>query len=178
MNDPLRRLLLLPALLALLAVSALAVLNPRPVVALRLLVWTSPALPLGSWLAIACGGGGLLSAAAAAAALQRPVSLRRQVRRSADEGQSPQSSPQQSPQGRPARHNAVATATPQRPPGAPAPTVEVPFRVIRRGRQPSSQAPVPDPAGGAAAWADAGTPTHPVASAVGDGWDAPPSDAW
>jgi len=57
-------------------------LNPRPAVALRLLTWTTPALPLGAWMAAVAAGGAALSGGATALALrqQGPV-LRRQVRR-------------------------------------------------------------------------------------------------
>ena len=152
MNPVLRRLLLLPVLAPLVAVAALALLNPRPAVALRLLIWSSPALPIGSWLAIAVAGGGLMSAAATSAALQSSTVLRRQVR--------------VSPGPRSPEPGSTATAGPQRPPGAPPPTVEVPFRVIRRGAT-SSKPSEPE----------AATPA-PVASAVGDGWSQAPSDDW
>lgn len=168
----LRRLLLLPLLACLLAVSALALLNPRPAVALRLLIWSSPALPLGSWLAIAVGGGGLLSAAATAAALQNPAALRRQVRlRSPNERHRAQTPPLDSPPASATWDAAAASAGPPRPPGAPPPTVEVPFRVICRGGS-SDRGPVPEPVAAAPA------PAAPGARAVGDGWDAPASDDW
>ena len=149
MSPGLRRLLLLPVLTPLVAVAALALLNPRPAVALRLLTWSSPALPIGSWLAIAVAGGGLLSATATTTALQTPGQTRRQVRVRAS----------RDPQPPPGWGEPPATsAGPQRPPGAPAPTVEVPFRVIRKG----SAAPT----------------STPVAQAVGDGWSSAPSDDW
>jgi hypothetical protein len=57
-------------------------LNPRPNLKLRLVVWSTPALPIGAWIALAAGCGAGLSAAAAALALQTgPVYLRREVRR-------------------------------------------------------------------------------------------------
>ena len=164
MSPVVRRLLLLPVMAPLVAVAALALLNPRPAVALRLLTWTSPALPIGSWLAIAVAGGGLMSAAATSAALQTPGSLRRQVRvgTSAPRSQEPEPIRRNArPEGR-----ATATAGPQRPPGAPPPTVEVPFRVIRKG---SSSSNPPEPAA---------APPAPVANAVGDGWSEVPGDDW
>lgn len=171
MSGVLRRLLLLPVLAPLVAVAALALLNPRPAVALRLLTWTSPALPIGSWLAIAVGGGGLLSAAATTAALQTPGLARRQVRVSAASPRSRDGSRNAEPPRRAAAWPdtpPAATAGPQRPPGAPPPTVEVPFRVIRKGGSAprTESAPQEAPASGA------------VASAVGDGWSDAPSDDW
>lgn len=163
MTPQLRRLLLLPVLAPLVAVAALALLNPSPPVALRLLTWTTPALPIGSWLAIAVGGGGLLSAAATTAALQTPLPGRRRVRVRTS------SSPEA-----PAATAAPASAGPQRPPGAPAPTVEVPFRVIRQGSastKPEDKAPARAPG-------SAPAPTNPVANAVGDGWSSSANDDW
>ena len=170
MTPVLRRLLLLPVLMPLVAVAAMALLNPRPAVGLRLLTWTSPSLPIGSWLAIAVAGGGLLSAAATSAALQTPGSLRRQVRVSA--AAEPERARRNEP--RPLWPDTpAATAGPQRPPGAPPPTVEVPFRVIRKGSAARAQA-----SSDTAATATSAAPATPVASAVGDGWSEPVNDDW
>ena len=49
----------------------LAALNPRPTLALRLLIWTTPPLPIGLWIGLGASGGALLSASAAALALQQ-----------------------------------------------------------------------------------------------------------
>jgi hypothetical protein len=162
MNEVLRRLLLLPVMAPLAAVLALALLNPRPAVALRVLTWTSPALPIGSWLAVAVAGGGLLSAAATAAALQGGGGGRRTVRMGrVPMGTVPMGTVPMGT-GRPGQERSApgprATAGPPRPPGAPPPTVEVPFRVIRRG-------------GG-------NDTASPEVTATGDGWDATPDDQW
>lgn len=176
----LQRLLLLPLLAPLVLVLLVGALNPRPGIALRLLVWTSPALPIGVWIALAAGGGAGLSAAGAALALgTAPGSLRRQVRRSARDprqawnadGPEPwEAAADRTP---PPRQSAPAapgpTAGPPRPPGDPAPTVAVPFRVIRKGKPPASPPsqtpPVPEP-------------VVTQAAAVGDGWDSPANDDW
>ncbi|NDG74661.1 MAG: hypothetical protein EBX49_04845, partial [Synechococcaceae bacterium WB8_1B_136] len=84
----LHRLLLLPLLTPLLAVLLLGAINPRPWVALQLLTWRSPALPLGAWIGAAAAAGAGLSAAATGLALQAGAAAagtppgRRQVRRS------------------------------------------------------------------------------------------------
>jgi len=149
----LQRLLLLPLLAPLLVVLLVGALNPRPSISLRLLIWTSPSLPVGLWIALAAGGGAGLSAAAAALALRgdggspsqrpRPDPVRRQARESEPGGQG------------------AAAAGPTRPPGDPAPTMAVPFRVIRRGQGNVSVEPV-----------------AAQATAVGDGWDATGGDDW
>jgi hypothetical protein len=73
----LRRLLLLPLLSPLLAALLLASFNPRPNLSMRLLIWRSPALPIGLWIGAAAGGGALLSATATALALRQAGSAQR-----------------------------------------------------------------------------------------------------
>ena len=159
----LQRLLLLPLLAPLLLVLLVGALNPRPNAALRLLVWTSPALPIGAWIALAASAGAGLSAAGAALALRSgPLTLRRQVRGGASAPEENWRQPQQQNQSEPARPAPRAAAGPPRPPGEPAPTVAVPFRVIRKGSNP----------------APPGEPVVAQAAAVGDGWDNPSSDDW
>jgi len=159
----LQRLLLFPLLAPLLLVLLVGALNPRPNLSLRLLVWTSPALPIGVWIALAAGGGAGLSAAAAALALRTgPVSLRRQVYRGASASEAAWGEPQQQNRSEPAAQAPRAAAGPPRSPGEPSPTVAVPFRVIRKGR---SEAPSSEP-------------VVAQAAAVGDGWNSPSSDDW
>ena len=144
----LQRLLLLPLLAPLLVVVLVGAINPRPLVALRLGPGTR-AMPT-----------------------RRPTN---QAAESHDEiwpdvespakgsakgsakGQSkePSSGPSRSP----------FQAGPSRAPGEPAPTVAVPFRVIRKG-QAASSAPPHAPEAKA------------TAVAVGDGWDQAASDDW
>jgi uncharacterized integral membrane protein len=152
----LRQLLLLPLLAPLLAVMLLGAMNPRPAVGLRLLTWTTPALPIGVWMLLAAGGGGILSATATGLALRGGSGerLQRQVRRPieaqaawAEEAPWPEESPWPDVKGPAAAEPAPppASAGPSRAPGEPAPTVEVPFRVIRRGQTPRPPQP-PEPA--------------------------------
>lgn len=150
----LRQLLLIPLLAPLLAVLLAGAINPRPAISLRLLVWSSPALPLGVWLMLAAGGGGLLSAMGTGLALRSGgPGLQRQVRRAAPAGGWREPEEAMPP---------PATAGPSRAAGEPSPTVEVPYRVIRRGR-PASRQEQPAPA---------------TAAVGGDGWDQAPSDDW
>jgi hypothetical protein len=200
MNRLLQRLLLFTLLAPLLAVLALAALNLSPAVSLRLLIWTSPALPLGSWLALAVGGGGLLSAAATSAALQSGVAARRQVQLKAEAPGRRRESPAWDPAysettGRrsASRQNLdrqanywndplAANPAPARPPGAPPPTVEVPFRVIRKPVRAASASPDSQPPWAATTSASS---AHTSASASantseGDGWDQslPEQEDW
>lgn len=156
----LRQLLLLPFLAPLVAVLLVGAINPRPAIQLRLLIWSSPALPLGVWIMLAAGSGGLLSAVGTGLALRtsRPA-LQRQVRRPARSGTTAE--PWESPAETAEPAAAPWAAGPNRPAGEPSPTVEVPYRVIRRGR----------PVGRA----EATTATPPSGA---DGWDEPPSDDW
>ena len=160
----LQRLLLLPLLSPLLAVLLLSAFNPRPAVALRLLTWTSPRWPIGAWIAAAASAGAGLSGLAAALALQGQAVAegpRRQVRRRTAETATWDDADQPT---EPAQPSSAAWAGPSRSAAEPAPTVSVPFRVIRRGeRQAAAAAP----------------PSQPAASATSaDDWDAPARDDW
>ena len=169
----LQRLLLLPLVTPLLVVLLIGAINPRPVVALRLLTWTSPALSIGLWLSIAAGGGAAMSAAATGLALRLGPSLRARPTKRQGENEAgrqegrPNSQPSQRiseiwpDQEAPAR--GPFQAGPERAPGDPAPTVAVPFRVIRKAKTASSPPPR--------------TP-ETKATAVADGWDQAASDDW
>jgi hypothetical protein len=184
----LRRLLLLPLLAPLLSVLLVGAFNSSPWVSLRLLTWRSTALPLGAWIALAGAGGAALSAGGAALALgQGATPLRRQVRR---RGQIEAPEPwegEEAVEPRAWREERRRPASPadwsatggSRAPGEPAPTVAVPFRVIRRGRSDGE----PEGGGGRASATDGAgwrQRTEAVAEPVpaGDGWDAADSDDW
>ncbi|MFQ6539129.1 MULTISPECIES: hypothetical protein [Aphanothece] len=170
-----RQLLLLPLLAPLLAVLLVGAFNPRPPVALRLLTWTSPALPIGVWLMVAAAGGAGLSALGTGLALRTaPGRLQRQVRRplSTPETASDRDIPRRrAPEPAQPAPWPGATAGPTRAAGEASPTVAVPYRVIRRGQD---QAPV--------AGASSSSPSGPVPGgwdrSADDGWDQAPSDAW
>lgn len=163
----LQRLLLVPLLSPLLAVLLVAAVNPRPGVSVRLLTWSSPTWPLGGWLAAAAGLGAAMSAGGTALALQgqgAAVAPRRQVRRRSDEQDDGWEEPSREPTQRP-----FAWAGPARSAGEPAPTVSVPFRVIRKGSSP------------AVSTTPATSPEPPQASASTDDnsdWNTAVSEDW
>lgn len=176
----LRRLLLLPLLAPVLAVLLIGALNPRPPVRLRLLIWTSPPLPIGVWLMLASGGGALLSAGSAALALRESgPSLQRQVVRdvwSESDAQAepmPRSAPawQRPPEPEPVAA-APASAGPSRPPGDPAPTVAVAYRVIRR---PAGEHAA---VGGHDGGHGSGSDHSGSDGSGGDGWAPLPDEEW
>ncbi|WP_094556530.1 hypothetical protein [Synechococcus sp. 1G10] len=172
----LQRLLFLPLLAPLLAVLLVAALNPTPASRLRLLIWTSPALPIGIWMALAASGGAAISAVLTALALQQPADqlLRRRSVESfgGDDRREPEpweGMPER--RARPARQEAPAwNAGPERAPQDPPPTVSVPFRVLRTG---SAEAP-----GRAAAAPAAAAATPSPGNGDAEGWDTPSSDDW
>ncbi len=178
----LARLLLLPLLAPLLAALLLGAVNPRPAVSLRLLSWRSPALPLGAWIAAAAAGGAGLSAAAAALALRESSpGLRRRVRRSEAAGRFQQ--PEPWAERRQERVERAPTAVPTRAPGEAAPTVAVPFRVIRRApgavrKDPEEGGAWAQPAPSRAGGRSAESEPFAVAVAVGDGWDEENGEEW
>ena len=177
----LKRVLLLPLLSPVLATLVVGAVNPKPPVTVRVLTWTSPALPLGLWLAGASCLGAGLSAAGAALALQggRPEILpRRSVRRRADEElwdeePAPRARRNAEPRGdwgaEEDAEPAAPWAGPSRGVAEPAPTVSVPFRVIRRGQQGASEEPARESA----------TATAEVMSTADpDDWGSSGSEEW
>lgn len=185
----LRQLLLLPLLAPLLAVLLVGAVNPRPAVRLQVLVWRTPALPIGVWMLLAGAGGGLLSAGATTLALRgTPPALRRQVRRPLEPSwQAPASgrpagwvateqtvAEQAATAGAPGpAEPAAASAGPSRAPGEPPPTVAVPYRVIRRSASTgtTTAAEPPPPTTGSR---DTGT----VAPGADASWDSSADQDW
>ena len=180
-----KRLLLLPLLAPLAVAFCLGMLNLANPVALRLLVWRTPALPLGLWVMVAAAGGGSLGSLAMALLLSpSDVPLRRRLRRPASEwslrddpphaeaggdrrpedgedwrrqgdGESEQDEVPWGEQGA-----AMAWGPPpERNPDAPRPTMDVPFRVVQRG----STAPASGDG---------------VAEGAAHGWDGAADDSW
>ena len=170
----LQRLLLLPLLSPLLVVLLVAAINPKPWVKVRLLTWSSASLPLGGWIAAAATIGAVLSGAGTALALQEQGSgllPRRQVRRS--RGSEPPmgsdgstAAPHQNEGWGEEQAKPSAWAGPARRAGEPAPTVSVPFRVIRKGSatQPAQSAKT--------------TPAEPASTTSADDWGTSQSDDW
>ncbi|MCT0226467.1 hypothetical protein [Synechococcus sp. CS-1328] len=186
MTPLLRRLLLLPLLAPLLAVLVVAALNPRPPLRLRLLLWVSPPLASGLWLASAGLAGAALSATATALALREgsagpaapesaPFAARRRPRTGAETGSESWSdgAERQEPWDAPL----PTAAGPGRPPGEPPPTVSIPYRVVRKGtgsvrsqdRQQTPVATAPGPA--------APSPAGWSSTDLGD-WGTTPSEDW
>lgn len=199
-----RRFLVVPLLAPWVLVLLVAVLNPRPQLSLRLLIWSSAPLPIGTWLALVSSTGALFSLSATALALQgrrnggggaasggRFVAARR-VHRSSEAV--PDRAGEQVGRAAPAPAPAAA-AGPVRSPGDPPPMVSVPFRVIRKGTASGaastgpSVASTPDHRAGdhrlRRAWGSfMGRPPQPVsrpaatAAVGGDGWGDPEDDDW
>lgn len=198
-----RRVLVVPLLAPWALVLLVAVLNPSPRLSLRLLVWRSAPLPIGTWLALVSSAGAVVSLSATALALQGRgaagqggwpgvgrFSARRRVQRSSDAWEEPSVSGRRPPVAPP------ASAGPARAPGEPAPTVSVPFRVIRRGSADSAgvraTAAAPAPGVSAERQPSAGRAWAPFAAvrsrvsaqptaqagAEGDGWDDRADDDW
>jgi hypothetical protein len=140
----LRRLLLPPLLAPLLALLVVALLNPRPRVSLRLLTWSAGPLPLGAWIALAGVGGAALSAGATSLALgEGTLPLRRQGRQRSEADSAEPWEEAAGEEFAPFARRRGRESTPpdwaargvggSREPGEPAPTISVPFRVLRRG---------------------------------------------
>ncbi|SBO41944.1 conserved protein of unknown function [Cyanobium sp. NIES-981] len=189
-----RQLLLLPLLAPLLAVVLIGAVNPRPAVALRLLTWSTPSLPIGVWMMLAAAGGAGVSALGTALAMSAGErELQRQVRRplnsreaNVEDSRQPSAPPRETgwpgmdadseaPAGYPPAYG--PGAGPTRAAGESSPTVAVPYRVIRRAgattASPAQEHPAsPRPERGFAVAA----PTPGAAG--GDGWGSPLAESW
>lgn len=198
------RLLIVPLLTPLLAVLVVAALNPSPRVSFRVLTWVTPRAPLGIWLASAALGGAALSGVGVGLALRQEAGLKARQRisravsepwnerasrtetwpsvgigrstgRQADLPLEPPEAPwQERPTG--SRGQARMSVAPERAPGDPAPTVVVPFRVLRRptshGGEDVAEAPV--------SWSAATTATkrESVAVTAADDWEDEAAQEW
>ena len=122
-----QRLLLIPCLAPLLAVLALSATNAGDKTRIRLLVWTTPPLPVGAWTALAGVGGAAGAAVAAFLVLpaERPLSRKRHsaVQPEFDERGDSANESTTRPNAKPG---------PERDVREPAPTVSVAYRVIQR----------------------------------------------
>ncbi len=167
----LQRLLLIPCLSPLLLSILIGCLNLGKGGSLRILTWELPKLPIGVWIAVAATSGAVLgSGGVLAAGSSTQQTLQREVRRpyAWQEDTSEQVT----------QRAATAAATmpwPQRDVRDPAPTVSVPFRVIRTGR--SSKDDVAESEVKEQAFSQrAQTPTP--STTVSDDWNQPLSTDW
>ena len=122
-----QRLLLIPCLAPLLALLVLSATNVGDKTRIRLLVWTTPPLPVGAWTALAGVGGAAGAAVAAFLVLpaERPLSRKRHsaVQPEFDERGYGANESTTRPNAKPG---------PERDVREPAPTVSVAYRVIQR----------------------------------------------
>lgn len=182
---PLQRLLLVPSLTPLVALALVASLNGRQSSSLRFLTWRSPVLPLGAWIAIAAAGGALVSGAGALLLSTQQRPLQRHVRREpfSREPWAPWPEPNRRGSGdvdaehrsrEPNPSNDSPQVWPERDVRDPAPTVAVPYRVIKRGEQ---RGPTAAPVAATTAAKAAAT----TASSMGTGhddWSSQVNDDW
>ena len=131
-----QRLLLIPCLAPLLAILAMSATNIGDKTQIRLLIWTTPPLPLGAWTALASVGGAGGSAVAAFLVLpaQRPLSRKRRSPVQSEFDETGYAANDSTPR-------STANPGPERDVREPAPTVSVAYRVIQR---PSSAPPQPE----------------------------------
>ena len=163
---PLQRLLLIPCLSPLLLTLLVAGLNLGKGGSLRILTWQLPTLPIGAWMAIAAATGAALGSGGALAASPQQPALQREVRRPF-EWPPERSEPPEPPNAPP---DAASVTWPERDVRDPAPTVSVPFRVIRRGEAQAETVPMADQAKTTAAGASK--------AAEPDDWNQPLSEDW
>jgi uncharacterized integral membrane protein len=203
-----RQLWIAPLLTPLLAVLVVAAFNPSPRVSFRLLTWVTPKAPLGIWLASAALGGAALSGSAAGLTLRQmaarktrrgisPANAETWAPRRSRGGSWPRGGDERKPAWREDMHpehpespwmeqtaevrrEARRNVAPARAPGDPAPTVVVPFRVLRRPSSSAADDVFPaSPAGWAPpATARAASARDPVPVAATDDWGDGGGEEW
>lgn len=134
-----RELLALPLLLPLAIALVVGLFNLSTPSRLKFLLWSSPTLPLGSWVMLGAGGGAAIGAAFSAAS-----ALPRRRRLEAENQSESRSNFKTQFQSEPAQQKRApqSQAWPEQDPQAPAPTVSVPFKVVSKKQVPvSSQNP-------------------------------------
>ncbi len=187
---PLQKLLLLPCLSPLAAALVVAGFNLRQPTALRLLTWSSGSLPIGAWIAIAAAGSALFTAGAALTAGTTVAPLRRQVHRpigwdgdaepfwrsGAEERAGGTNRSQAAPASSP------TMVWPERDVRDPAPTVSVPFKVVKRGAGPFSASSAShrssDSSASTANRPDTESVSTPSTDLSADDWDQPLPGGW
>ena len=130
-----RELLALPMLLPLAVALVVGLFNLSTPSRLKFLLWSSPTLPLGSWVMLAAGGGAAIGAAFSAASVlprRRRLEAQNQTESKANFKTQFQSEPAQQ------KRTSQSQAWPEQDPQAPAPTVSVPFKVVSRKQAPVS----------------------------------------
>ena len=130
-----RELLALPLLLPLAVALVVGLFNLSTPSRLKFFLWSSPTLPLGSWVMLAAGGGAAIGAAFSAASVlprRRRLEAQNQTESKANFKTQFQSEPAQQ------KRTSQSQAWPEQDPHAPAPTVSVPFKVVSRKQAPVS----------------------------------------
>ena len=168
---PLQRLLLIPCLSPLLLTLLVGGLNLGKSGNLRILTWELPALPIGVWMTVAATTGAVLGSGGAmttvTGANRRP--LQREVRR--PYGGTTQTAPKE--EERQSFGKQAPVSWPERDVRDPAPTVSVPFRVIRTGPKAPTENSVQAEA------SSNNARTQDVSKSVGpNDWDQAMSDEW
>ena len=128
-----RRVLLLPCLLPVVAVLVVSAMNRSGTTQLQVLIWRSPPLPLGAWTAIAAATGASLSGMAALLLIPGRAPLRRTLHQPLGRDAAAE------PEGFEPREAVAAPVMPERDIRDPAPTVAVPYRVIQRPRRSDTE---------------------------------------
>ena len=168
---PLQRLLLIPCLSPLLLTLLVGGLNLGKSGNIRILTWELPALPIGVWMTVAATTGAVLGSGGALSAVSgsNRRALQREVRRPYGGTAQPSSHEEEF------RAAGVKTTIswPERDVRDTAPTVSVPFRVIRTGQKAptkrSVQAEAPSQDGSAQTVSKTLDPND---------WDQALSDEW
>lgn len=135
-----QRILLIPCLSPLIAVMIISAFNLDQSIRLRILVWQSPSISLGAWIALGGGTGALMGIAKNTLLQKSRISLRRTIHRSYQPNHEVNESNWEIPLNdeyyqEEQYPNESNTLSPERSLNDPLPTVAVNFRVIKRSQE-------------------------------------------
>lgn len=158
----LQRLLLVPCLAPIVLVVVISAVQQRRPLSLNVLIWTTPALPLGAWTAMATVTGAGVSAVGAL--LLRPGT--KPLRRTQRQRVAAVDPPEPRMQDERAWDPSPSPVMPERDIRDPAPTVSVAYRVVQRPTTAETRKPEPTPV------------STPGSTDAADQWGEDPDQDW
>lgn len=158
----LQRLLLVPCLAPIVLVVVISAVQQRRLLSLNVLIWTTPALPLGAWTAMATVAGAGVSAVGALLLRPGTMPLRRTQRQrvAAVDPSEPRMQDERAWEAPP------SPVMPERDIRDPAPTVSVAYRVVQRPTTVETRKPEPTPV------------STPGPTDAADEWGEDPDQNW
>ena len=127
MKYTIQRIFLIPLVIPIIAILVISGLNNNKVSKLKVLTWESPSISLSLWISLSYTAGAILSSSSSLLLTYRNQSFNRKVKVN--------SYPNPNSENSGLYEEEFIDIPPERPPNDPAPTVSVPFRIIRKSNR-------------------------------------------